>query len=211
MLTSSYLCVFQAELAPQKLNKSKSHCCVPLCTVTGYVIEDGKKVTFHQWPLKDETLMKQWIQKCRRDIGKHFQVTRHTKICSRHFEESDFLTKPTAGKRMLKKGAVPSKFEWSINKPRRESRKVLSSASAPLLKKTRVKKKRLEFSIERFKDSDKTFPFTQVSQHTAHLPMCISCWMLEKRERTSSGPIKKEAQRDQVGVNSPQSTSFSSS
>lgn len=194
-------------------------------------MENGRKVTFHKWPLKNEALMKQWIIKCRRDIGKYFQVTRNTQICSRHFEESDFLTTPT-GRRMLKKGAIPSQFHWSKNKPQRERRTVAASAAAhmeatdndgdqsaaiisnegdvgskpqdrigredeggakedetitqlrhelqkqkeaaelfrnerdhlrklygELLKKTRVEKKRLEFSIERFRDSDQDICF----------------------------------------------------
>lgn len=127
--------MFQDDLliSPPKANKSKSHCSVPLCTKSGYVVENGEKVTFHRWPLKDKDILKQWIVKCRRDIGKHFQVTQHTKICSRHFEESDFLHTPK-GRRLLKKKAIPSKFDWSINKPNRLRQNVVlpscSSTSA---------------------------------------------------------------------------------
>ena len=72
--------------------------------------------------------MKEWIHRCRRDVGKHFQVTRHTKICSRHFEESDFLSsgKRESKKRILKRGAVPTKFAWSVSRHRKEGKEFIS-------------------------------------------------------------------------------------
>ena len=107
-----YLFQDEHETTHEKLNKSKSSCCVPNCTVTGYVLEKGRKVTFHHWPLSDSKLMNQWIVRCRRDKGKHFNITKHTKICSRHFQEKDFKITPK-GRRFLKPYIVPSIFEWS--------------------------------------------------------------------------------------------------
>ena len=51
-----------------------------------------------------------WIVAIRRDIGKHFQVTMHTRVCSRHFKPSDYLPLLVGRKRTLKLTAVPSVF-----------------------------------------------------------------------------------------------------
>ena len=97
----------------KRANKSKSSCCVPQCTVPGYVIEDGKKITFHSLP-KNEKLLSEWIVKIKRDIGTKFIITKYTKICSRHFTNSDFSV-TAKSKRVLKRNAIPSVFPW--NKP----------------------------------------------------------------------------------------------
>ena len=84
------------------------HCCVPLC------VNDSRydpSLSFHCFPGDPET-RKIWIQKIRRDPGKFFNVTTHTKICSAHFTKDDF-TVTQAGKRMLKSGKYPTKFNWT--------------------------------------------------------------------------------------------------
>ena len=48
-----------------------------------------------------------WIVAIQRDIGKHFQVTTHTRVRSRHFKPSDYLPSLTGRKRTLKPTAVP--------------------------------------------------------------------------------------------------------
>ena len=117
-----------AESEKQRTNKAKACCCVPHCTVTGYVVEGEEKVTFHALP-KQEKLLKTWIVKIKRDEGTHFQITKHTKICSRHFQKSDFFT-TQKGRRFIKQNAVPSIFSWTKDNQRkeRESR----SSSAPM-------------------------------------------------------------------------------
>lgn len=35
------------------------------------------------------------------------------KVCSRHFIDEDYLAPDKAGRRLLKRGAVPSKFDWT--------------------------------------------------------------------------------------------------
>ena len=97
-----------------RVNKAKSSCCVPHCTVTGYVTEDEQTVTFHCMP-KDKELLKTWLVKIRRDEGPHFKVTKHTKICSRHFQKSDFLI-TQKGRRFLKDKAIPTIFSWTKDK-----------------------------------------------------------------------------------------------
>ena len=58
-----------------------------------------------------------WIVAIRRDIGKHFQVTKHTRVCSRHFKPSDYLPSLAGRKRTLKPTAVPSVFHWKKRSP----------------------------------------------------------------------------------------------
>ena len=58
-----------------------------------------------------------WIVAIRRDIGKHFQVTTHRRVCSRHFKPSDYLPSLTGRKRTLKPTAVPSVFHWKKRSP----------------------------------------------------------------------------------------------
>ena len=42
------------------------------------------------------------------------KITSGTRVCSRHFNEEDYQEPDKAGRRRLKRGAIPSKFDWSI-------------------------------------------------------------------------------------------------
>ena len=87
------------------------NCAVFGCTGAGYRMSGGQKVTFHEFP-SNEKLRKIWLIKIRRDVGELFSINKGiTKICSLHFNESDFRT--FAHGRRLKSTAVPSKFLWS--------------------------------------------------------------------------------------------------
>lgn len=110
-----------------KLNRSKAHCCVPLCSKNGYVLEHGEKVTFHSLPKNQDRLQK-WIVTMKRDLGEKFTVTKSTRICSRHFQEKDFNT-TSKGRRFLNASAVPSIFIWT-KKVRNRVRKKRSGASS---------------------------------------------------------------------------------
>ncbi|XP_059146334.1 zinc finger protein 816-like [Physella acuta] len=65
------------------------------------------KISFHSFPLKDETLLKQWLVKMNRE---GIKPTQYMHLCSEHFVEEDFVYQPFTGQRQLKKGAVPSIF-----------------------------------------------------------------------------------------------------
>ena len=47
----------------------------------------------------------------RRD-PRYFSPNMHTKICSEHFKEDDFIF-ADASKRRLKQGVIPSVFKWT--------------------------------------------------------------------------------------------------
>ncbi|XP_067312749.1 uncharacterized protein [Pseudorasbora parva] len=97
-------------------SSSAEHCCVPLCVASS---KFNSVLSFHTFPVDEETRRK-WIHSIRRE---RFNITSHTRVCSRHFISGDLIepSKPKA-RRMLRKGAVPTLFQWngySVAEPRR--------------------------------------------------------------------------------------------
>lgn len=66
----------------------------------------------------DPGLKKKWIVAVRRDQGKKFQITKHTKVCSKHFADSDFFSNYASGRRRLKEHAVQSVFNFPSQRPK---------------------------------------------------------------------------------------------
>ena len=58
-----------------------------------------------------------WIIAIQRDIGKHFQVTKPTRVCSRDFKPLHYLPSLAGRKRTLKPTAVSSVFHWKEKIP----------------------------------------------------------------------------------------------
>ena len=54
------------------------NCCVPGCKKKVYE-EDGVKISFHKFP-EDRELFRKWIVAIRRDVGKEFRVSDHTRV-----------------------------------------------------------------------------------------------------------------------------------
>ena len=54
------------------------NCCVPGCKKNVYE-EDGVEISFHKFP-EDRELFRKWIVAIRRDVGKEFRVTDHTRV-----------------------------------------------------------------------------------------------------------------------------------
>ena len=107
---SIWLAVFSAA------SKMPTHCCELLCTKKGYREEEtGEKVSYFKFPT-EEGLRKLWIHAIWRDMGKNFQISNTTKVCSRHFK-SDDLRKSFNGIVSLRRGAVPSVFAWKQSSP----------------------------------------------------------------------------------------------
>ncbi|KAH6939474.1 hypothetical protein HPB50_018559 [Hyalomma asiaticum] len=75
------------------------------------------KVSFFADPL----LKKRWLVAIKRDEGKLFAVTKHTKVCSTHFANDDYLPNVVGGRRYLRVDAVPSVF--AFGKPQRPARR----------------------------------------------------------------------------------------
>uniref|UniRef100_A0A671UBM4 THAP-type domain-containing protein n=1 Tax=Sparus aurata TaxID=8175 RepID=A0A671UBM4_SPAAU len=72
---------------------------------SGYVL---KYISFHAFPV-DGAVRAEWMQKIRRD---DFNPTKNTRVCSRHFKQTDFSV-TVGGLRRLKKGTVPVYFSWN--------------------------------------------------------------------------------------------------
>ena len=97
------------------------HCCVPGCTSNSRD-KTLEAISFHTFP-KDRALAREWIAKIRRDVGDHFQVNEHMKVCSLHFEADAYCSgswrRPddkkltTVTRQKLKGDAIPTKFFWS--------------------------------------------------------------------------------------------------
>ena len=94
-------------------------CCVPAvlqCKSRGN--QSGEKpvskfVTFHQFT-KDKALRKKWIHAIRIDEGRHFTISQHTTICSRHFAEVCFVwTGLSKKRRKIKPECAPTLFPWN--------------------------------------------------------------------------------------------------
>ncbi|XP_029362575.1 uncharacterized protein LOC115046387 isoform X2 [Echeneis naucrates] len=85
------------------------YCSVPGCS------NNKKKfpyLSFHDFPV-DAELRARWVKAIRRDEGPNFKILRgSTYVCRRHFppEETHISA---SGRNTLKKGAVPSRFQWN--------------------------------------------------------------------------------------------------
>jgi len=92
------------------------YCCVPDCYNCGADNKERiklglQKISFHSFPDVKSTKGKQWIRLIRRDPGKHFVITKSTKVCSTHFKPDDFVS--GTKKRCLDPNAAPSIFPWN--------------------------------------------------------------------------------------------------
>uniref|UniRef100_A0A671M1R8 THAP-type domain-containing protein n=1 Tax=Sinocyclocheilus anshuiensis TaxID=1608454 RepID=A0A671M1R8_9TELE len=75
-----------------------AYCCVPGCRL--FSRQNKENTSFHKFP-QDKELQKTWIVKIRRDIGPNFQITKNTRVCSKHFFPECF-SRTLTGIRKLK-------------------------------------------------------------------------------------------------------------
>lgn len=66
-----------------------------------------KGVSFHHFPLKDKTRLTEWIRHINRP---NFTPTKHSVLCSEHFEEKYFVYQPFTNRRQLSSESVPTIF-----------------------------------------------------------------------------------------------------
>ncbi|CAN7992631.1 unnamed protein product, partial [Ixodes pacificus] len=64
----------------------------------------------------DPVVRKKWVIAIKRDEGKHFTITKYTKLCSGHFQQSDYLPNVAGNRRYMKQQAVPSVFAFNVSK-----------------------------------------------------------------------------------------------
>nr|XP_005163657.1 uncharacterized protein LOC566646 isoform X2 [Danio rerio] len=88
-------------------SSSSEHCCVPLC---GASSRFNSAVSFHTFPVSTE-IREKWIKNIRRE---KLNITYHTRVCCRHFTTDDLIQpRNPIGRRLLRKGAVPTLFKWN--------------------------------------------------------------------------------------------------
>ena len=87
----------------------------------------GASLSFHRFPA-DQARQKRWLQSVRRDVGRDFQVTSNTRVCQKHFLESDYAAAAVSStghcgrSRRLCPSVVPGISAWSKpTKPTRRS------------------------------------------------------------------------------------------
>lgn len=85
----------------------------------GKVGKDGKRVLLFNFPeAKDregQKVQTMWLRRIRPKENKSWKVKPHTKVCSEHFLETDFIYRGIGNKwnnRRLKRFALPSRFKW---------------------------------------------------------------------------------------------------
>ena len=82
----------------------------------------GSNISFFHFPLKNQQLLKIWIQNKRRD---KWNPSKHSLLCSTHFKESCFVVRPGKRGRLLKEDAAPTEFPEinCVSKPEQKSPK----------------------------------------------------------------------------------------
>ncbi|XP_057215700.1 uncharacterized protein LOC130569819 [Triplophysa rosa] len=91
----------------RRVGGSSRYCCVPLCRASQRF---NSVLSFHAFPTNKENRMK-WLRNIRRAIA---NITPEFRVCGRHFESDDFTKSFTkAGRRIIRKGAVPTLFQWN--------------------------------------------------------------------------------------------------
>ena len=92
-----------------------------------------KDLSWHLLPLSNKNLLAQWLVKLRR---KNTPVNKNSYVCSQHFDTNCFI-KPIGGQRIrLRPDSVPTKFIFTVEKPKRKKPANRSSLNM----KTKIKK-----------------------------------------------------------------------
>jgi hypothetical protein len=142
------------------------HKCAAYGCKSGYSSDGRKDISFHKFP-QNEELQKKWIKANPR---KDFVVTKHSRLCSLHFTESDFITERTDSnsrrrrkhattqltRRYLSECAVPTIFPNAPSYLSSEPTTSRASASSATSSgRQRQEAERLETLIEQFELQDK--------------------------------------------------------
>jgi hypothetical protein len=139
--------------------------CVAYGCKSGYKSDNRKDVTFHSFP-KDPEVCSKWLRAIPR---KDFQPSKHSRMCSLHFTDDDFVVERTDKQdrrrrknaashlvnRYLKKDAVPSVFPNApsyLSSPAPTHR--VSAAAATSSGRQQQEAERLETMIEQFNAED---------------------------------------------------------
>ena len=89
-----------------------THCIVPRCKTNGNSVIDGKYINFVCVPSNQK---EKWLVAIHRMEDSTFTLKPSSRVCSRHFIDTDFEYHGFSKKRTLKSGVIPHEFEhcWS--------------------------------------------------------------------------------------------------
>lgn len=90
---------------------AKWTCCVPFCkNYKGGKAPAG--ITWHAFP-RNEAHRNTWISRIEQEVGGHFHMTKHSRVCSFHFKAADYRPHLNTKLKLLKRDAVPCIFHWN--------------------------------------------------------------------------------------------------
>ena len=98
----------------EKKRKKYGHKCCAMAKCNNRS-DNRPDLSFHAF-LKDLKTGKEWEIRMRRGDVLHFKSVDHKFCCSEHFHPTDFKVGLTGHRRQLKKGSIPSLFEWEPEK-----------------------------------------------------------------------------------------------
>ena len=119
---------FEGEECDDLTGGRSKYYCLPFCKSAFYT-RDGIPTGIRFFKFPDDHRKLRWLNLIKRKENKKpdvFRVSKHTKICQKHFKTTDISRSYNTGKHTLKKGAEPSGFEcWpeSFRKKVKEERK----------------------------------------------------------------------------------------
>ena len=102
-------------------------CVATNCRSEHHNDQPHSQITFHRFPLNDEELLGQWLQNLSQE---NYLPNRHSRLCSLHFDESDFAMESVDSnitrkrkrgddlrkQRFLKPDAVPTVFSNHVHR-----------------------------------------------------------------------------------------------
>ncbi|XP_058831300.1 uncharacterized protein LOC131689929 [Topomyia yanbarensis] len=160
-------------------------CIIKDCPSTSARSED-RGVTYHKIPA-NESVKKKWVIACQ--LPDSFVINKGSNVCSRHFRKADFQDfKGT--KYVLKFGAVPTIFSWTI-------------ASAPSKKKkdeTEKGKSEEEIVVKQENVAEESFPVKIETSSVEESEEKIVVKQDPEEKKEESIDVKKEANDDKKEI-----------
>jgi THAP domain-containing protein 1/3 len=128
---------------------------------------NGEKITFHSFPISNDELCQKWV---RANPREGYTPTKHSRLCSLHFQSSDFIEEPQDKnvtrrkksessakpfRRYLKEDAIPSIFPSAPSYLSKTCALPRSTSRATTSSRSQLEEKRLDSLEQCFLEKDK--------------------------------------------------------
>lgn len=167
-----------------------AYCCVPHCRSHGK--RTAPELSFHEIPA-DWDLRESWIRAIGRDNWVPNTTSNYSKVCSKHFKETDFIE---GKRRRLVKGVVPSVFEDSCGAKKRNGGRVRKTCCSDNVHKDcvggRKVQKRSEGAERQVEAPAASPPSSAGGDEAANEPTESTAADLERGESRSPQNIEEE-------------------